>query len=151
MSSSSPARPRPRGALQAGFTLLEVLVASAILGMTVSAVVVMVGNSDALRSSNDHNRQARIIAQEELEDPAHHFLNYDGMAGFIVPQPIDLDYQEPDQAATGALRTLTVAATQATLSDGVIVPFKRVVSSVGWSEGGRNVSVTLARRVVKTR
>jgi prepilin-type N-terminal cleavage/methylation domain-containing protein len=134
---------------QRGFSLVEVMVASVVLGLTVSAVAIMIVNSSALRLGNDHDRQARIIVQEELEDPVHHFSFYDG-TGNIDNASIFLDFGEADQAATTATRNLTVSNRTMDIL-GTSVPYKQVVSAISWTEGGQARSVALAKRIAKTK
>lgn len=132
-----------------GFTLIELMVASVLLGLTVSAVAIMIVNASVMRLVNDHFRQARIIAQEELEDPVHHYFNYDGL-GSIVNGAISLDFNEPAQAPTPAFRNLTLSVQTQTIA-GTLVPFKTMASNVSWSENGQNFTVTMAKRVTKVR
>lgn len=147
--SSIADRVRCKALREAGFTLIEVMVASVILGMTVSAIVFMVLNSSALRLSNDHNRQARAIAQEELEDPARHFFRYGNLDG--NNSDINLDHAEgSSQVATVAHRDFTITVVD-TVVDGVAIQFNRHKSTVTWSENGRNTGVTLYKRTVRTK
>lgn len=131
------------------------MVASVIIGMSVSAVSFMVINSSALRYGNDHNRQARIIAQEELEDPNSHFYKYGGLR-VLSNAAISLDYGVAPQVPTTALRNLVVAKNLTHLIlDGVNppvnAPYEKVTSTVSWSEDGKPMSVTLVKRVAKVR
>jgi hypothetical protein len=128
-------------------TLVELAVASVLLGLTVSMVTVMVGNSNALRSATDHYRQARIIAQEELEDPERHFLNYAVIADFDAD--LELDYHETGKPSLRAHRDVSVGdSTREVLGGAVTIPNKMVNSTVSWTEGGKSLSVTLRKRVV---
>jgi hypothetical protein len=119
----------------------------------------MIGNSDFLQSNNDHFRQARIIAQEELEDPAHHFLNYGSQSGGmlgLLDVPIFLDYTEPNLKPVNASRRLTVTsvpvppelADKIFVGDDIRVPYKLIQSTVSWTDGNKAFSVTLSKRVV---
>jgi hypothetical protein len=133
-----------------GFSLVEVVVAGCILGLTVSALTVMIGNSDLLRSTNEHNRQARIIAQEELEDPKHHFFAYTKMEGLAAP--ISLDYGENGVNKIAATREVSVSAEKLSgdiFGDGTKIPYKLVSSKVTWSESGADHKVELEKRIVE--
>lgn len=141
---------RKRNYREGGFTLIEVMAASVILGMTVAAVVFMILNSSALRVANDHNRQARAIVLEELEDPQHHFLMYVGMGG-LANAHIFLDNAEPGQVGTDAVRTLTVTPLTAAPYAGVSTQYQLLRSTITWSENGRNTNVTLYKRIVNTK
>lgn len=142
-----------------GLTLVEVMVASVILGLVVTAVTVMIGNSDFLRFNNDHFRQARIIAQEELEDTDRHFLNYGTQSGGMVDlinALIFLDYSEPGLRPMRAYRNVTTTsvpvppneADKVFPGDDIRVPYKVVQSTVTWEEAGKTFSVTLSKRIV---
>ncbi|MDB5103253.1 MAG: hypothetical protein JWP91_942 [Fibrobacteres bacterium] len=136
-----------------GFTLVEVMVASIILGMTVSAISIMIVNASNLRLGSDHNRQARLIAQEELEDTQHHFFNY-GHGLPLINDTIRLDPGEPEQASTLATRNLGISSSNLVLNiDGtpVSIPYQVMSSNVAWSEGGKPVSVTLSKRITQVR
>lgn len=136
---------------QRGFTLVEVMVASILLALTVSAVAIMIANSSNVKLVNDHYRQARIIAQEELEDPVHHFINYLGAAS--SGGGIQFDYGEPGLVATTANR---VANRAVIVSPevyvpilGVNVPVKKISSTVTWTENGKGQSVTLYKVITR--
>lgn len=134
-----------------GFTLVEVLISSAILGLTVSAVTIMIGNSKILQASSDHYRQAQIIAEEEMEDPNDHFLNYNSLKT-MDHEPINLDNHESSQAPTVAYRDQTAPDDSADVfGDNVLVHYRRIQSTVSWTESGRTDSVTLFKRVTQVR
>lgn len=134
-------------------TIVEVMVASVVLGMVVSATTVMIGNSDFMRLNGDHYRQARIISQEELEDPSRHFLNFGTIAN--LNQSIVLDYNEgATRSPITANRLVSVSSSQQKLpgdANNIDVPYKLVSSEVNWSEGGRTHRVTLYKRVVQVK
>ncbi|MDB5050485.1 MAG: hypothetical protein JWO30_3556 [Fibrobacteres bacterium] len=131
---------------EAGFTLVEVLVASIILGLTVSAVSAMIINSSLLRSINEHNRQARVIAQEELEDLAHHFIRYPVGE---MDAPINLD-DGPGLVAVPANRTVTAGLHTVNIL-GVDVEYQSLDSKVAWSENGQNQNVTISKRITRVK
>lgn len=137
-----------------GFTLVELMVSSLILGLTVSAVAFMIINSSVLRMQNDHSRQARIIAQEELEDTEHHFLQYSPstiMPGF-ADRALNLDHGET--YITVANRNLIVTRGNfpvPPIAPALMVPYQRLVSTVTWTEDGVEKSVTLVKRITQVR
>lgn len=125
------------------------MVASIIMGLTVSAVAIMIINASNLRSVNDHNRQARILAQEDLEDPTHHFLNYNLMAGEVGDY--NLNPGEGGKKIIPATLNLTVSDPLPTIIDGVSLPSRTVVSTISWVEDGQNLSVSLRKRITRVR
>jgi Tfp pilus assembly protein PilV len=150
MATTRPIRKSLR--IQSGFSLVEVVVAACILGLTISAIIAMIGNSDLLRASNDHNRQARIIAQEELEDTRQHFLNYGTMDPVSAPISLDFGekYGEQDVKTVPAFRDVTASGqvSKEIFGDGVFIPYKTVRSKVTWTEpGGAGLSVELKKRI----
>lgn len=126
-----------------GFTLVEVMVASSILGLTVAAVAAMISNSSLIRSANDHNRQARIIAQTVLEQPAYHYTSYATVLPFVSAIKLDT---AGDPATAGA--TYSVAVNPNTVFQlGLPVNYKQLTSTISWSESGRGKNLILKKRI----
>lgn len=98
---------------------------------------------------NDHYRQARILAQEDLEDPEQHFLNYNAMAGKVGN--FNLNPGEAGKRIIPATLNLTVSASASTIINDVSVPSRTVVSTISWVEDGRNLSVALSKRITRIR
>ena len=148
MGQGPAPRPAP-GPVQAGFTLMEVMVAAVILGMTVSAVAIMIINASDFRLGNDHYRQARVIAQEELEGLNYHFFAYPFFPLFA--QAISLDFAEGGQTPTVAARTVTPSPQANQVIQGINVPYMTIVSSITWNDAGRPMSVAISKRVARAR
>lgn len=146
MHNRSPTHHPPRP--EAGVTLVEVMVASIILGLTVSAIAYMIINSTVLRLANDHNRQARIYAQEELEDPDRHFFNYDGIGN--DNSDLQFDVGDIDIKASSAHIKISTVARTATIKN-ITIPYKEVRSKITWTENDRADSLTLGKVVTKVR
>lgn len=124
------------------------MVSSIILGLTVSAVVFTVINSSNFRLGNDHYRQARILAQEELEDTRFHFLNYEWD---FYEDDFMFDYgADAVQVPTSAHQVVSTSdELTPEMSDAVFTPFRVVTSHVTWTENGHAMSVTLYKRIAK--
>lgn len=134
---------------QFGFSLVEVVVAGAILGLVTTAVVVMIGNSNVLGMEGDHFRQARILAQHELEDPWTHFLQ----GGFVNKgEDMLLDLNETGHQPIPARVEVVFQNHQADFGDGIKIPYKIVKSTVSWTENsGKSAEVTVSKRIVVLR
>lgn len=146
---SAPTSPMPA---QAGYTLVEVMVSSLILALAVSGIVAMIINAGSRQAVNDHNRQARMIVREELEDDRRNAYQY---ANPLMPgennNGIYLDHNLPS-GGIGTLRivTITSLATPAICAlPGVNVPYRKIVASLGWYESGKATSLTISRRIVQ--
>ncbi len=139
---------RKRHLRESGMTLVEVMVASVILGISVSALTIMIGNSDVIGIESEHYRQARIIALHELEDPWSHFLNYAGAAH--PNEDILLDVLDTERDTVRARDIVAKSAiTQADLGDGLLFPYRTVQVAVTWKEkSGKALSLTLRKRIV---
>jgi prepilin-type N-terminal cleavage/methylation domain-containing protein len=135
-------------ARETGFTLIEVLVAATILGMTVSAVAIMIINSSVIRSTNDHFRQARTLVQQQLETypPYQNALAATG----VVTANVLLDFAEAPLPSLAATRRRSVSnLTEHGMIDGVDVDYQRVSVRVTWSENTQSQTVSLRKRVVR--
>lgn len=144
MAPNQTARPTIR---QAGFTLVELMVASTILGMTATAAVAMVLNMGILESSGDHARQARLIVSEELEDPRRHYHRYETISpGVQIPDAIDLDAESASPLPASVV--MTYESTDINIA-GTIVPYKSIRATVSWTEDGTGQSVILFKRIVR--
>jgi prepilin-type N-terminal cleavage/methylation domain-containing protein len=138
--------PRSLRTGESGFSLVEVITAAAILGVAVSALTIMIGNSDVMELESDHFRQARIIAQHELEDPWSHFLNYDKPH---ESEDMLLDLNDPDRVALPARDDVSKTVDQeADFGDGVKIPYRTIQARVSWTEkSGQALSLTLSKRI----
>ncbi|MEO7423969.1 MAG: type II secretion system protein [Fibrobacteria bacterium] len=142
-------------AQQRGFTLIEVLVAATILGMTVSAVAIMIINSSVIRTTNDHFRQARTLVQQQLENFSFSYQNYPQPTG-VVSTYVQMDFAEaPLPSVADTIRRSVSNQTQLGFPAepgfpaGVSVPYQRISVSVTWSENTQSQTVRLRKRVVQ--
>jgi prepilin-type N-terminal cleavage/methylation domain-containing protein len=138
---------------QKGFTLVEVMVASVILGLTVSAVAIMIINSSVIRATNDHFRQARNLAHQQLEDQAFHMFNFPNIVDQTANTPFRLDFNEPALQFVPANRQISVATRN--FAGFAVAPlnvqYRRVRCTVTWTENTLAQSLVLRKRVVKVR
>lgn len=126
-------RARRRTAAQAGFTLLEVLVAFAILSLTI--VVAIQGFAQGLRLlklSGDH-QQAALIADQKARE---------------VTQPKEGKESGTEGAFTWERTIKEIPAPELT-PNGTVPKWHvyEVAVQVGWGEGKRSVGVTTLRTV----
>ncbi|MBI3995646.1 MAG: prepilin-type N-terminal cleavage/methylation domain-containing protein [Nitrospirae bacterium] len=125
--------PSPRGlpAGQAGFTLIEVMVALSILAITF-VVILGLQNRDILQHQEArYLTRATLLAQQKISEVE--------MAGFPALGILNGGFPEPDEIFDW---TETVSST----------PFeyaREVRVEVGWKEGSRRDSVTLITFVME--
>jgi prepilin-type N-terminal cleavage/methylation domain-containing protein len=137
---------------QVGYTLVEVMIASAIMGLAISGISVMLINASATKSTNDHYRQAKTIAREETEDINRHYYNYatNNAGDDILPNNY-LDFNLPGIPQVTISRTVTTSIQNSTTSEGTIVPFKKVTATVGWIESGAATNFKVSKIITQLR
>jgi hypothetical protein len=142
--------PGPIRAAEGGFSLVEVVTAATIMGIAVSGLTIMMGNSDIMGLESDHFRQARAIAQHELEDSWSHFLNYgEGHQSWDM----FLDLNDPDRVALSARDSVeTDAVDRHAVINGETVDFRIIKATVTWREkSGQVDSLELSKRITNLR
>jgi prepilin-type N-terminal cleavage/methylation domain-containing protein len=139
---------------QRGFTIVEVMMATAILGLAISAITIMLMNASSIKLAADHLRQVRAIAKEEEEDITYHFYHYDLLfAGSqnLIPN-LYLDRSATNPGGIPATRNITIEVPNAPKIGGVDAPpYKRIKTTITWNENGINTSITLSRLITKVR
>lgn len=124
------------GSGQAGLSLVEVLIASTILGLLITAMVAVTANVARIDSGVDQFRQARNFLKEEIEDPHRHYSKYASITGYANYPGLHLDVN-PETGYSGipALASVVVSDPQVSVTlNGVVVDYKRVRASMTWTD-----------------
>lgn len=135
---------------QLGFTLLETMVASLILGMVITGVISMLGIGTALETENGLRRQARIINVSVLENSVNHGGNFN-----LIPLGSNtMDTALLTSAGIRIPATLTTTVTQATANwlnnEGgadVPVPYKTIKSKIQWTISDRTDADSIQKTI----
>jgi Tfp pilus assembly protein PilV len=125
-----------------GFTLVEVLIASLVIALSVIAVVAFVRKGQDMLAVDKHRRMARGIIERTLENAQYQPENYPNLASIPATDVvIDAD-MDPD-----LLGSLTVAVGDSvTQVNGNYAPYRAVTATVTWTErGGKNDTVRVAK------
>jgi prepilin-type N-terminal cleavage/methylation domain-containing protein len=139
----------------AGYTLVELLVASAIVACTVLVLAGVIRQGNEISIIGQHRLRARAIIDSCFESPAYHFKNYDAVP-VVNGAAAVIDNTVGKSGTAALLGTLTVtvavdtnrtATTGTTLADKV--EFKRVTMTVAWLDGSGNESVVLEKLLTR--
>ncbi|HLP42261.1 MAG TPA: prepilin-type N-terminal cleavage/methylation domain-containing protein [Fibrobacteria bacterium] len=133
----------PEARSQAGVTLVELMVAAAVLGLALTATVSMLRTGMDLEHQYNLERQAYNLAYASLENPAYTYpANYDTIPDFTTTitlytgaQPVNVNvtvHAHPE------IKERTWVAHPET-------PWRRVDAKVAWHENG------VARSIIATK
>jgi prepilin-type N-terminal cleavage/methylation domain-containing protein len=136
-------KPTHRGVRQGGYTIVEVMVASIIMAVSISAAVFMLLNSSSQRTGSDHYRQALAFLREETEDFNRHFFRYGGLALTAGPQGIETVNLDNVAHISGNV-SLDIQNADRQIS-GITVPAKKLILRISWPENGSNSSITIVK------
>ena len=143
-----------------GMTLLEVVVAALILGISITGVLSMLGSGRDQETLAFLRNQADKVAKNAMEDSNYTSAKYAGFApaakDWTFPAKADLS----SETGTALQADVMVAVGPETVewmfnpdlgAFGQAVPFRQVSVTVSWSFAGRNESVSLKKRIAEIR
>lgn len=137
-----------RRATQDGFTLIEIMVSTVVLGLAITGIVALLRNGRELEYANGHKRQAKQVAQAAMELEAYYYINYSTMGNMSQ----DLFFDAGPVNPIAAHLTVTVSAEQSVVwNDGISVPYKSVEAKVLWPYPYPEDSVVIVKRVAKVK
>jgi type II secretory pathway pseudopilin PulG len=130
----------------AGYSLVELLVASTILVVAIISIVTVVRKGSDLEVSDKHLRQARTIMNSVFESPVYRSGNYANLANDTRTVVIDPRGSGTTDDLSG---TLAIAVTSATASGSnmTTINYKKVQLTLSWNEPEGAQALTLARMV----
>ena len=127
-----------------GYSLVEVLVAAAIITLSLVAVVAFVRKGQEMIVVQKHRAMARGIVEKKLEQRPFQPDNYSE-----IPNPFTTTDSSViiDSGTTPNLQgTLTVSVSNPKVTATGAVPYRAVTATVTWTEpGGGNDTVTVTK------
>jgi prepilin-type N-terminal cleavage/methylation domain-containing protein len=143
----SPALNRP-----CGFTLVELLVASAVIVIAITAMVAMVRKGMELSTSDGHRRTARAIIAARFESGQFNYSNYLNLIpGAWPPEQVIIDSHGAG-AADDLNGTLTIIVGNETPIPGandIQIPYKNIAMTVAWQEPEEAETVVIEKRLAQ--
>ena len=143
-----PARKNSR---ESGFSLIELMAASLILGVTITGVMSILGSGRALEFQNKLRREARVFAADALEDSTLHYSQYLSLAsGISAPRTVQLESGSANPV--NADITITVMPiTAESWAEAMMVSYKSIRVNVVWNVAGQADSVLILKRIAEVR
>jgi Tfp pilus assembly protein PilV len=135
-----------------GFTLLEVMVASVIVVISIAAVVAMVRKGQELTSDDGHRRIARSLITTKLESSTYDYTNYGNLADTSITDSVIIDTRGTATTADDikGVRTITVANEQTIAGTaGITVPYKLLTFRVIWREPEGMDTVQIQKQIAQ--
>jgi prepilin-type N-terminal cleavage/methylation domain-containing protein len=128
-----------------GFSLVEVLVAAAVITLSLVAVVAFVRKGQEMIAIQKHRAMARGIIERTLESGQYQSENYGALVTNTSPTKIDVVIQTTPNIGGGLWVAVGAEVTQV---NGVDAPHRIVTATVTWPEpGGGDETVTIAKWV----
>ena len=138
-----------------GYTLVELIVAAAIIASTVLVLAGVVRQGNGITALGQHRLRARAIIDSCFESPAYHFSNYVNVMSVNATR-VAIDDRVGRNGNDTLSGTLTVTVAMDTNKTALVgntpsdrVEFKRVTMAVIWAEPSGNESVTLEKLITK--
>lgn len=137
--SIPPARCRPRG-----FSIVEVLVSAAILGIAVVAIVAMVRKGGDLQAEGNYRRKARTAITARFETLYNH-ENYPVIAAGENDSTITFGAGAGGDSLVGTLHT-TIVSEALTVSATPNIPVQKVTIVLAWDTfDGERDSISMTK------
>jgi prepilin-type N-terminal cleavage/methylation domain-containing protein len=150
--------PTARG--QSGFTLIELMVASTILGLAVTGTLALVGSGRSLEYQNGLYAQARAAANAILEDPTYRYTNYAALGAGTASPPVTTTADAAPILNAGtthpvaATASVTIGAETVDVSWNTMpgfaapaIPAKRIDVTLTWNADGTDQSLTMSKQI----
>ncbi len=146
----------PKKSPQRGVTLIELMVASVILGIGITGVMSMIGIGRDLDFQNKLRREATIAATRILEDSAFNSAKYrewDPVSPSTVPPtvPSRTLVFEPGIYAINAIANIKVSQGLTTVWAGIPSPSRLVEVKILWPNSYPTDSLYLAKRIAEVK
>lgn len=137
----------PEARAQAGVTLVELMVAAAVLGLALTATVSMLRTGMDLEHQYNLERQAYNLAYASLENPAYTYpADYDSMADSSTAAFLNTEEQPVNAIVTVHVHP---EQTERTWVAHPATPWRRVDATVAWHENGVARSITATKIVAR--
>jgi prepilin-type N-terminal cleavage/methylation domain-containing protein len=141
-----------------GYTLVELMVASSLLGLAVTGVMSMLGTARSAEAQGSLRQQAATLASSALEDTLYHYTRYPLPVAASAPQVniLRLGTGPEDTIHATIIRTVGAIDNTVTWYDyknptvaDVQVPFQKVTAKIKWSLIGHSDSIEITKRVAR--
>jgi len=135
-----------------GFTLIEVMIASVIVIISIAAVVAMVRKGQELSSDDGHRRIARSLITTKLESSTYDYTNYGNLADTSITDSVVIDTRGTATTTDElkGVRTITVGNEQTVAGTaGITVPYKLLTFRVIWREPEGMDSVQIQKQIAQ--
>jgi type II secretory pathway pseudopilin PulG len=118
-----------------GFSLVEVLVAAAMVALSLVSVVAFVRKGQDQVAVDRHRRMARAVVERTLEDPAYDMSNYLNLVTTdLLRTNLDTIDWKTTPPLTGNLRVkISDSVTQAVVT-GSSFSYRKVTVTMSWNE-----------------
>ncbi len=143
---------------QRGVTLIELMVASIILGIAITGVMTMLGSGRNLDIANSLRRQGRVSAIAILESPVYHYSNYAACLPRIDTLSVTLEPAIPSAFVSGREPAPVPARATVALTDNPTIRWaghdmasRSIKVNVSWPVGAPTDSVTLVKRIAQAK
>lgn len=143
--------PRSRSHRQQGYTLIELMVSSVVLGLAVVGTTTLWRNGREFEQQGDVRRQAFQALVGAMEAPEYHFSRYATAANWSGTALLD---SGTTSSVTGNL-TLEVSPERSDLwgtgADMNLVHYKSVTGKITWTLAGKPDSLKLTKRLARVK
>jgi prepilin-type N-terminal cleavage/methylation domain-containing protein len=130
---------------RSGFTLVEIVVSTVIIGIAILAVVTVIRKSREIDITYVHHHKARALIDSCFEDSVWQYANYDNFTADQDSVLIDAR-SSGGQPLKGHLSiTLALDSTQGTSGDWV--KYQNVTATIAWPEPEGTQTVTCTKAV----
>jgi prepilin-type N-terminal cleavage/methylation domain-containing protein len=143
----SPGLNRP-----SGFTLVELLVASAVIVVAIAAMIAMVRKGMELSTTDGHRRTARAIIASRFESGPFNYSNYLNLIpGAWPPIQVIIDSHGEGVAddLNGTLTTVVGNETTVPGANDIQIPYKNIAMTVAWQEPEGAETVVIEKRLAQ--
>ncbi|MBN1758179.1 MAG: type II secretion system protein [Chitinispirillaceae bacterium] len=134
-----------------GFSLVELLVAAAILGIAIFAIVGIVRKSRDIQVVDQHRQEARALLNTifEREYGAGKYQTVEEITDDT--STVTIDPHTDGNPLTGVLHTTVIENTGFTTTDGTVVPIKMITLTLEWDGlyEGEKETVTMTKWIAE--
>jgi prepilin-type N-terminal cleavage/methylation domain-containing protein len=118
-----------------GFSLVEVLVAAAVIALSLFAVVAVVRKGQDMIAIEKHRGMARGIIEQTLEKPPYQPEYYNSLTTISSPTATNVIIDPGMNPNLQGSLTVAVGA-EVTTVNSVTAPYRAVTATVTWTESG---------------
>ena len=132
-----------------GFTLVELLVSSIIIVLSIVAIVAMLRKGREIDINDKYRRKARTIVMSEFEAPKFHYSRYPNLVTGTTTRTDTIDARKSASPILGTLTTIIGAVDSTTASNGYRIAYRPVTMSIVWSTVDGSDTITLTKRITR--